>query len=187
MGRSRKKKVTRVLLTDGRRTIDLFWLTHTGTDVYWGMSGTNRKTSYHESGKVHTKEGDVTTAVQEKVPLREIKGWHIATSIGVNSEMLEHAAARYDYAGGSTNASLVVDVRSFPKGVGISIVVGLLGSRNYLALDRAITSYSSENPTSTKQVLISTETDPWVFAILSLWDTDHPLNKWKPPETTKTQ
>ena len=48
----------RVLLTNGNRTVDLLWLEHNGTDVYWGCVKGPFKDSYHESGKRHTKYKD---------------------------------------------------------------------------------------------------------------------------------
>jgi len=38
---STKKVRTRILITNGERTIDLFWLSHSGEDLYYVMPKTN--------------------------------------------------------------------------------------------------------------------------------------------------
>jgi hypothetical protein len=48
----------KILYTNGQRIVELFWVTHTGTDLYCGMSGSNIKRSYHASGKLHMKQND---------------------------------------------------------------------------------------------------------------------------------
>lgn len=64
---------TRVLVTDGKNTIQVYWVEHTGSDVYFGMSGINGKRSYHASGKQHSNYFGKKLDDGTGIPLKEIK------------------------------------------------------------------------------------------------------------------
>jgi hypothetical protein len=49
MGKRSGKRI-RILLSDGPRTVDLFWVQHTGRDIYYGIKGASAKWSYHKDG-----------------------------------------------------------------------------------------------------------------------------------------
>ena len=70
-----------------------------------------------------------------------------------------------DYSGKRGDAVLVVDSRSFPENSTINVHIGLLEPNNLEALKVSYLCNKSMNP---KQVLISTEVQPWVVVILSL-------------------
>ena len=69
-----------------------------------------------------------------------------------------------EYSGKKGDAVLVVDSRSFPENSTINIHVGLLEPNNLEALKDSYL-YKSMN---LRQILISTETQPWVVVILSV-------------------
>jgi len=47
----RNQVTGRVRLTNGDRMAELFWLNHTGRDIYCGQPRSSFKRSYHASGK----------------------------------------------------------------------------------------------------------------------------------------
>jgi hypothetical protein len=69
-----------------------------------------------------------------------------------------------DYSDKKGDAVLVVDSRSFPENSTINIHIGLLEQNNFEALKDSYL-YKSMN---LRQVLISTEVQPWVVVVLSL-------------------
>jgi hypothetical protein len=78
---------TKILYTDGQRTVELFWVNHKGTDVYCGSPKSDLKRSYHASGKLHTKDGGPQLDANWVAPLKDLKGtFHLMTLGFTNSK-----------------------------------------------------------------------------------------------------
>jgi len=155
----------RILFTDGKRTRDLFWLSHDGKDVYCGPCGLDWRRSYHQSGKAHLNR--LGERLEEKwcTPLRDLKGFYLLEGMGILNASDALAADLFpEYSGRKGDAVLVVDSRSFPENSTINIHVGLLEPNNLEALKDSYL-YKAMN---LRQILISTETQPWVVVILSV-------------------
>ncbi len=156
----------RILFTDGKRTRDLLWLSHDGRDVYCGPCGLDWKRSYHQSGKAHLNRLGERTEEKWCTPLADLKGFYLLEGMGVlNSVDALDVDLFPDYSGKRGDAVLVVDSRSFPENSTINVHIGLLEPNNLEALKVSYLCNKSMNP---KQVLISTEVQPWVVVILSL-------------------
>lgn len=164
----------RVLFTNGARTIDLFWLSHDGSDVYCGASRFDGKRTYHASGKIHsTVEGKKTDEAWH-TPLRDIKGQFHLTTIAMNNspDCFDSIATRYEYTMKKSDAVLMIDSRSIPQGVTFNVSVGLLEPGNtdilgLMVLPREVEGFS----VSAQQVLLSTSVEPWVYVVLYWWQS----------------
>ena len=161
----------RILYTDGTKTLDLFWLTHDGTDVYHGTPGEAAKMSYHRSGKVHRTEKGQRSGEQRRCPLKEAK-WpsHLVTKALVNSpRWFEEHDHGYVYSGKKSDAVLVIDSRSLPEHSQLNCVVGLvqpqeLGLLSALAqVSQQTTNLPDHEPL---QILVATNVVPWVYVVL---------------------
>jgi hypothetical protein len=169
----------RILITNGRRTVDVFWVEHTGKDVYCGATKSSGKRSYHGSGKVHFTDGGVRTSEGWHVPLRDLKGQFHLTSINVGNArgFVQAVHTRLDYSGKKADAVLLIDARQIPTNVQTSIAIGLVEPGNGAVLGKLISHNheDAELKISSRQALISTCTNPWVYAIVS-WLENLPPN-----------
>jgi hypothetical protein len=158
----------RVLFTNGTKTIDLFWLSHDGSDVYCGQPGVDGKRSYHASGKIHSTTKTERTDGCWHTPLQDLKGqFHLTTLALTNSaEWFDVVAPKFEYSGKKSDAVLIVDSRSIPEDITFNVLVGLLEPGNTNVLCSMITAFDEVLGGSTKQVLLSTSVKPWVYAIL---------------------
>ena len=122
----------RVLLTNGTRTVDLIWLKHNGTDIYYGGVGWGDKDSYHASGKRHTKSrtGE-RSAIQQHHRLDSFQGQLQLCAFGVGTGILKGAAAT-EYRGRKGDSVIWLDSRSLPSQINISL--GLLQVGGYSAM-----------------------------------------------------
>jgi hypothetical protein len=161
----------RVLITDGSRTIDLLWLEHTGSDVYWGMPHFPEKRSYHASGEIHTKGGVRTLDAVHHTPLRQLKGLFQLTSIGLQhaTGFVRRAATKYEYSRRKADTLLVVDARSVPSKAQTCIGVGLLEPHNAKALMFLLSLACPGEDLRPQQLLISSSVEPWVYASVYWW------------------
>jgi len=163
----------RVLVTNGSRTIDLFWLSHDGVDVYCGPNKFDSKRSYHKSGKVHTKADGVCNNEGWHQPLASIRGqFHLSTiNIGDASQFVELADQKYEYGGKKTDACLIVDSRSIPSNVQANIAIGLLEPGNFEAISHLTIKqeFSEFESISCEQILLKTSVNPWVYVIVHWW------------------
>jgi hypothetical protein len=170
----------RVLITNGRRTVDVFWVEHTGTDVYCGANRASGKRSYHRSGKVHYTDAGVRTSEGWHVPLAELRGqFHLSTiNIGNARAFVQVVHPRLNYSGKKSDAVLLIDARQIPTQVQTQIAVGLVepGNGDVLAWLLSLKSEHAEMKVTSQQALISTATSPWVYAIVS-WMVVSPPNK----------
>jgi hypothetical protein len=157
----------RVLCTNGLRTVDLFWLSHDGKDVYCGQPGFKGHRSYHESRKLHDRTQDSIHGESWQAPLSQLKQQFHLTSIvlGNSSEWVKAVAESYVYKGGKSDSVLVIDSRSIPEGQLLNVAVGLLEPGNFQVLGSLLHSLEDIG-TETKQVLLSTAVTPWVYVML---------------------
>lgn len=104
------------------------------------------------------------TEEQWHTPLADLKGFHLLEGMGVfnNPQLFDNPIK--EYSGKPADAILIVDSRSWPEDSTINIHIGLLERDNFDALKQT-SLYSHLN---VKQLLISTEVNPWVVALLSL-------------------
>ena len=161
----------RVLFTNGDKTIDLFWLSHDGVDVYCGQTGFDGKRSYHESGKIHTTTKGARTNEAWHTPLRHLKDQFHLTTIGLtnSAEWFEVVSTKYEYSGKKSDAVLMIDSRSIPEGVAFNVSIGLLEPGNTSVLNSMIALSPEVADISANQVLLSTAVEPWVYAIVYWW------------------
>jgi hypothetical protein len=153
----------KVLYSNGMRTVELFLATHTGKDVYCGFPKSNFKRSYHASGKLQSKEGNVEKDASWISPLKEVKGhFHLGTIGRSNSrEWPKGAYTRLDVSPRKVDAAIFIDSRSIPEKEIINISVGLLEPHTFVALDRLIRSLGN-----VKQLHLSTHSIPWVCCMV---------------------
>lgn len=162
---------TRVLITNGLRTVDLYWVEHRGSDVYCGMTRGQGKRSYHESGQIHdTFSGSRANEVRH-VPLRDLKGqFHlVSVNIGDAAKYVESAKDAFEYSGRPSDAVLLIDARSIPANTQTNIAVGLVEPRNGAALAWLFSLSGDLGGLffSTTQGMIISSVQPWVYAIVS--------------------
>ena len=152
------------MYTNGKDTVELFWVKHTGTDVYCGSSGSESKTTYHKTGKLHWKKGELEKNSAWVAPLKEVKGQFHLMTIGLNNSynMPKKTCQRIGFTKHKVDAVLYIDARSIPEKEFISIAVGLLEPYCFSFFDQII----PDN--NVKQVLLATETIPWVYCML-MW------------------
>lgn len=156
---------TKVLYSNGKQTVELFWVTHTGKDVYCGVPKSNFKRSYHASGKLHSKEGSVEKDASWASPLKEVKGhFHLGT-IGLSNsrEWPKKTYARLEVFPRKVDGAIFIDSRSIPEKQIINVSVGLLEPHNFPALDRLIRALGN-----VRQLHLSTDSTPWICCMV-MW------------------
>jgi hypothetical protein len=153
----------KILYTNGDNTVELFWIKHTGSDVYCGSSGSDTKKSYHESGKLHWKKEGKEIGGAWVAPLKEVKGQFHLMTIGLNNscDFPDKTCHKIGFKQHEVDAALYIDSRSIPEKEFINITVGLLEPSCFNSLHEIVV--ASEN---VKQVLLATETVPWIYCIL---------------------
>ncbi len=119
----------RVLLTNGTRTVDLIWLRHSGTDVYFGGVKWDEKTSYHASGKRHSKSGSgERREIGQHHPLSNFKGQLHLSSFSFLTQIVEAADATV-YTGEIGDSVIYWDARTLPEQ--IQVLLGLVEVGGY--------------------------------------------------------
>jgi hypothetical protein len=81
----------RVYVTDGQKTIKLFWLQHDGNDVHCVLSKFANKLTYHGSGELHTTQNGQNINRDWRAPLAEIKGLMHLTTISSIPQLLAYS------------------------------------------------------------------------------------------------
>jgi len=150
---------TKILYTDGKRTVELLWLRHTGTDVYVGHPKTEWKRSYHATGKLHTREGRAERDANWVAPLSELKGaFHLLTIAFSSSQaFVRNARAELEFTRRKLDAAVYIDARTVPERTVVNIAVGLVESGNATALG-----FLAGFP-NLKQFILATGVSPWVY------------------------
>jgi hypothetical protein len=163
---------SKLLYTNGERIAELFWVTHTGTDVYCGMPKSDRKMSYHASGKLHIKNDGDEQSANWVAPLNEIKRLFNLTTIGFqNSRTWDDRAYRsIEYSNKKLDNTIFIDSRSIPDKEHVSIMVGLMEPNNYSVLNGI-----TRKLENVKQVNLATHEEPWLCSII-IWPLVFPEN-----------
>jgi hypothetical protein len=154
--------LTKVLLTNGEKFVEVFWLSHSGTDVYCGPSFTNSHRSYHCTGKVHSKLSGYRCNEKNHIPLNAFVGEFFLEGLGIANvpEWFADHEHSLDFRGGKTDTLLVIDLRTVPSDVTVNLRIGLLqASRTDLLLPE-IASFD------VKQILFMTSTTPWIYTVV---------------------
>lgn len=161
---------TKVLYTNGAKTVDLFWVRHTGSDVYCGGSRSNFKRSYHSSGKLHETEGGKKRNEAWVAPLKEVKGqFHLMTLAFSNSRnWAKGAFSRLETTRSKLDAAIFIDSRSISERQTVNVLIGLLEPHNFRPI-----SILTKAMTGVKQVFLATNSVPWVYAIV-MWPVGPP-------------
>jgi hypothetical protein len=158
----------RILINDGTRTVDFFWLEHCRTDVYCGPSKIDVKHSYHASGAVHMNVAGTRRDEGQHVALKDFEGCFRLMSNQFTDifSFMSNQPSSFDYRGGKSDAVMVIDSRtiSSPR-VGVSI--GILEPGNFGALAPvAETDVLGAYPMQCKELLLATSVQPWVYLAL---------------------
>jgi hypothetical protein len=162
----------RVLFTNGIDTHTLYWLSHTGTDVYHSPHP-NGKYSYHQSGESHYKRhrDGVKLNTETHAPVSQLKGAQIIGGLGfINGPgnfTGPHASGMKYKPQGSTrsDAILTIDSRTLPPDATVQLTIGLLEPGNILALSPSLQPHRVGGSWvfNTKQLLLNTSVEPWVW------------------------
>lgn len=148
----------RVLMTNGTRTVDLIWLEHNGTDIYYGGVGSHTKGSYHASGSRHSKSrGGNRDNIGKWYRLESFKGQIHLISFLVVSGIVESDVVS-DYCGKKGDAVIWLDARTLPKQVNVGL--GLLEVGAYNAL------LPLHQVADLRMVHIFTNTVPWIYVMV---------------------
>ena len=144
-------------MTDGKRTVDVIWLTHTGTDIYYNFIGWPGKTSYHASGQRHHKApGQPDSPIQAHHPLTAFRG-QLQLCVFCLDTIMVRDGKGLDYKGKEADAVLWLDTRTLPRQVGLSL--GLLEVGAYGAM---LPPWPSEH-VELRSVHLITNTVPWIY------------------------
>lgn len=122
----------RFLLTNGKRTIDVIWVEHTGTDIYYGYVGAENKYSYHASGQRHTKFVDGTMIKAE--PHHRLDAFRDQLQLcafGLSTAVLD-TPHRQVFTGRKGDSIVYLDARTLPTFMSISL--GLVEVNNLAAM-----------------------------------------------------
>jgi hypothetical protein len=154
-----------ILLTDGRKTVKIYWIQHKGIDVYSGVQGSIRKHSYHQSGKVHSKVNGVEESGFQSAPIKQLKGFFQITELAFPNlpELLTERTPFRFYSGIEPSTAITIDSRTFPSNMPINVGVYLIEPGNSEALGKLI--YNVDFRTSlyqTQQVMLATSVELWV-------------------------
>jgi hypothetical protein len=103
-------------------------------------------------------------------PLRELKKqFHLTTLTFTNHSNWFTNSRLREYSGRESDAVLVIDSRTIPQGVQVSVMVGLLEPgrldivQSLVMLPRQVTDFIPLQP---KQILVSTAVEPWIYVVL---------------------
>ena len=148
----------RVLVTNGSKTADLFWVEHTGRDVYCGMVGLPDHYAYHETGARHIKQAGGYQILERHVPLAELRGIFQLTTLAFSSTLLDAGNYLRDYFGASVDAVVYLDTRSMSGDAPfLNVMVGLLEIGPPELLPIGVPDWV------TRQIVLVTDVRPWVW------------------------
>ncbi len=159
----------RILYANGSATLSLYWRQHKGTDVYGGWIETE-KTSYHASGRVHTKvhQGGYSDAPQHFPPLKDLTGAFILGTLAFpnHPDWFAHDPfGSRPFKGRKADALLTIDSRTIPEYAMISMTIGLLEPVELESLNQVMRSGRCRGQgEDTKQVLMDVSVTPWIWA-----------------------
>jgi len=148
----------RVLLTSGTRTVDVIWLEHNGTDVYYGGVGWPDKDSYHATGVRHSKTLDERRSeIQQHHRLDDFRGQLQLCTFGLGTDIVDSASAT-EYTGKEGDSVIWLDSRTLPRQ--INVFLGLLEVGEYQSLLPVHIMYDL------RLVHLVTSTIPWIYVMV---------------------
>jgi hypothetical protein len=149
----------RVLMTNGLRTVELIWLEHTGTDIYYGGVGWDTKDSYHASGKRHEKsKTGKGSEMQNYYRLANFKGQLQLCVFAIGTGIVEDSAIIV-YKGKKADSIIWLDTRTLPNQINVSL--GLLEVGAYHAI------LPVHLVTDLCMVHLVTNAVPWIYIMVS--------------------
>lgn len=170
---------TRILVTDGQNTIDVYWIEHTGSDIYFGFTKADGKRTYHASGKQHSTYGGTKQHEGTGVPLKEFKGLLPLSNmrVGVLTEQIKVRGTKQKYSGKESDNVLLLDARAMPRDSECHVEIGLLEPASLSKLNIRLMRHKVGNlgEMIPQQVLIATSEIPWVY-VIGLWLIPEPAN-----------
>ncbi len=165
---------TRVVLTNGRESRELLWISHHESNIYWGGGSGHLayKVSHHASGKrYHQSRGK--TIMIEPVPQPNIlKGYFSVLTLGSICNPSRYTIEQAPkFKGSKLDAVFMVDTRSLPKRGENNIRIGMIESGRFDVFSNLLrrgTQTSQGEKVSFKilQTLLITSCTPWI--VLSL-------------------
>jgi hypothetical protein len=165
-------------LTNGRVSRELFWLSHRGADVYWGVGAgrLHAKYSYHGSGRRHmrTSYGEI---LREHGPIpNAIKGYEPIVVIGSlydpSGYTSEQAAV---FSGSKLDAVFMVDSRTLPNHGQRQVHIGMIEVGRFDVLTNLLrngTLREIRNRFRILQSLLVTNCQPWILMWLLTIDLE---------------
>lgn len=157
----------RVQFTNGKKFVDLYWLEFRKNDLYYGYSqlvdSDKAKYSYHESGQMHIKIGEEIICKDKSIPLGEFKGVMQLSGFGLDNKEIRFSRAD-DVKSKKKDVRLIVDSRTLPKNTMFYFMIGIVEPDKCFNLfeERILPPFLRDK---TKQILICTEVNPWVWVI----------------------
>jgi hypothetical protein len=162
---------TRVVLTNGKISRQLLWLSHHGEDIYWGHGGEElkQKVSYHKNGRLHHQAGKRTIRIESQSPPAKIKGFEpilVVASICDPSKYSPEQSAKF--SGSKCDAVFMIDSRSLPERGETQIHIGMIEAGRLDVLENLIRSGTQFIPGSSMsfkllQTMLITSCSPWIF------------------------
>jgi len=154
----------RILYTNGTKTVDLFWLTHDGVDIYCGAPRFSDKRSYHASGKVHSDTNGGRNHEGWHFPLKEFKDQFHLRTIALNTLNFFDGdiTPKFNFTGKKSDCIVTIDIRTFNQGDQANLMIGILEPNRFDILNNLIEFGKS------KQVFLCTEFNPWIYVVTGI-------------------
>jgi hypothetical protein len=156
----------RVALADGTKTVDLGWLNHTGSNVYWFTDSDDHR-SYHRSGRVHDVYAGQKRNKHDGVPLADLSGDFHLSSVGIFGNDISGWATESRFSGRESDPAIVFDTRGLPSDDWIHVSVALVEPRRYDVVDR-LTRTMQRVGFEVRQVIFLQNVTPWVYFVLTV-------------------
>ena len=148
-----------VLLTNGKRTVDVIWLDHRGADIYYGFIGWKGKTTYHGSGKRHDHlPSGERTEIQSHHPLNAFCGQLQLCAFGISTAALLGSEQATDYTGKKGDSVILMDARALPDQVNVSLGLLEVGAHQSILPVHQVA--------NVRLVHLVTHTVPWIYVMV---------------------
>ena len=162
---------TRIVLTNGKISRELFWLTHNGKDIYWGFGGAKlrHKISHHASGIKYLCANDKIIRRDIVSPPNKVKGYEPIITFGsIYNPSYYDDSQTISFSGSKLDAVFMVDTRSLPKKGHNNIDVGIIEAGRLDVVQNILRTgtHLPEDTTSNfkiLQILLITNCIPWIF------------------------
>ena len=173
---------TRVVLTNGKVSCELFWLSHHGKDIYWGFGGGSlrQKVSHHASGTRYFRTQARTIRSEPVSPPARVKGYEPILILGSLYDPSWYSSEQATpFSGSKLDAVFMVDTRSLPKRGQNQIHVGMIEAGRLDVLGNLVRNGTKTNEGKNTprfrllQSLLITNCSPWVILSLQTISMDH--------------